>query len=959
MNFIKKIWNGFKNNILTRAIVGIFRVLFTPIILLGGYGRSIADKIRSYFYKPPLDLTINLVKSALKKLFDTIIRGINTVFNDIVKLFKFVYSPIAFVASIGAIVAEVISDFASKSRENVKKVNTSIKDKLEDLNPKRRQRKIERYKRRLFYGKDAAFMNRNMWGIALITTTLLQIISFFTTFRGSLNFFDGVHWLAPFFFTFVIQGLIVVLSNTAFIKRRGFGPRKAILIFLVCISIFFSYIGISNSVMPPTDDYEKKYNEYYNEYNNVLDEMRSAGKIEKLDSYLNVAIAKIKNAYGQADIEIRNIDKTLEGERYTDLTPRKEDYKNFEETREVENGTRTESGIETVFIEDPTYDKVKGEKDDYERRRDLLLAYMPNEYRGDNNTDRKIEAIGTELDSLCEQILNKINIDSNDGTGQNNGGDIDNNSEVDNGQITGNNKNQHDGKSIDELLKIYTEHVLRYRSLIAEDKLNIADKDPLQEDLKAINDKSKTNENFENNSIKSYDEIIAEILKKNYGENANIKDVDDINADIKDVNDNTADIKDVNDNNANMDTPDADIYDKSNNEEYLDNYLEEYVPDYKLIRNFYKLLLYGSEHPRFTQEVYLRINNEVDESYKRLENIFNINKIGDNSSSEQEDSSLNEQEDSSLNEQEDSSLNEQEDNSLNEQEDSSLNEQEDNSLNELMTKKDKLKDELYDSYSYAINHVIHPSKNDNRIITILMIFLAVLVDGLTLMIPLSIEKRRESVLFAKSKKDILPDQEDVLENLMLSLAGALDEDDSTQAKSEGNRDSESGNQESDSKKIELNYRNLIDNFNEFVRMFEVSPYTAELGYPKKYKLYSNNKKEKKVQETLALLIGLGYVKCISGYEMKLLEGRQKYSAYFVDKVFEEGYKRNPDLKPEKEKEEKEKYIESKKDESKKESYYLLKAQFVLWLNDNNVAWSYTSKKKEDRKKEDKKDEGIN
>jgi len=114
--------------------------------------------------------------------------------------------------------------------------------------------------------------------IVLSTTLALQCISFFTTFRGTLTYFEGVHWTAPLLLTGAMQLLLYVLSNVAFSKRRPLTSRKVLAVGLCAISIFLSFVGISNSTIPPSEEYATEYNVFRQAYDPVLANVTAIAK---------------------------------------------------------------------------------------------------------------------------------------------------------------------------------------------------------------------------------------------------------------------------------------------------------------------------------------------------------------------------------------------------------------------------------------------------------------------------------------------------------------------------------------------------------------------------------------------------------------------------------------------------------------------------------------------------------
>lgn len=136
-------------------------------------------------------------------------------------------------------------------------------------------------------------------GIAIF---LLQfLISFATTLAGAKLIFGSITSYAPWVFTLVVQGLIVVLSHTAFQRNR---KRKKFLVALflcVFVSVFFSYTGIVVAQDSPLDTYKSAYTEYEANFNKIKSDLTQNGsdiniidnELKRLESNKNLISSRI------------------------------------------------------------------------------------------------------------------------------------------------------------------------------------------------------------------------------------------------------------------------------------------------------------------------------------------------------------------------------------------------------------------------------------------------------------------------------------------------------------------------------------------------------------------------------------------------------------------------------------------------------------------------------------------
>ncbi len=90
-----------------------------------------------------------------------------------------------------------------------------------------------------------------------VVTLLLQIISFATTWDGAKVYLDNIFPYAALCFAIAIQATSYFFSNSL---RQKVRPLKLLALFAtICCSIYFSYIGIYNSVNSPVTYLQENY----------------------------------------------------------------------------------------------------------------------------------------------------------------------------------------------------------------------------------------------------------------------------------------------------------------------------------------------------------------------------------------------------------------------------------------------------------------------------------------------------------------------------------------------------------------------------------------------------------------------------------------------------------------------------------------------------------------------------
>lgn len=734
----------------------ILSFLYSPIVFIAGLGKYIFNNIKKYSNNSPL----KSFGGFLKKI-------ITNILSDIFEIIKLLYSPIIIIASIGKNLVETINKHFKDNHSNyIKNLDNFIKEKRYEWFPSRDRRRFERLKRKLFFAKNETFLNSNMYRIDFIATFGLQCISFFTTFRGSLTFFEGVHWSAPIIFTSVLQLLLLVLANTAFSKRRRFFGRKIMVCLLCCISIFLSYVGIANSVISPHDFYKNQYEIFVKSYTNVYDLIETKTTANNFDSQIETIFDNISAAKNNADKQIQILQKEI----------------NKNEGIQKTNYVRNELGLWDSVDNSANYTAaqaiIKENAENIEAINYIAKSKIMNSINTIKSNVKKIDTSSLESTSNYSESIKALQ------------------------------------KNNQSAFADYTKLVDEYNSLISLDAMsNYGMKDKkISNDLLELIGSEAISLNIDSLKIKDFSELDTEAQK---------------------------------------DT----------------NQIDKDKPDKAKI--IYDFLLQGTERPQHINYLYDKVRNEINQKYNSMQNA--VNKLNSNKQIQIAFSDLEKTYNNDI--------------------------------------------DLREPYTFALSHLID-IKGGHYFKTLLMVFFAIIVDGLTVLIPILCEKRRESALFTKSNDDIIYEQEDVLENLLLSCAFPNPEDrkDLNELMYDENL-----------------YYDMLNTLSAYIKLYEPSPFTIKLGFPKRLKSnlllpdFKNKEKSDEIentglyQELTSFLMEMGYVKFVSRQEYYLL----KCDYYNVEPdIIEQG--------PEKD--------IAKRDWKSEKGYFLLKGNFILWMNDNRLAW---------------------
>lgn len=168
-----------------------------------------------------------------------------------------------------------------------------------------------------------------------LVTLLLQLISFATTWSGSMVYLEGVFPFASLLFAIAIQTTAYFLSNSL---RTKVGILKmAALCAALCCSTYYSYIGIYNSVNSPVSYLQKNYIRITEDLTRLF-EKNLQENISQAEDAVGEAASLIASHYAALTGELENssacVDAlaSLQGS-YTDgmRAPRQSAYENYED----------------------------------------------------------------------------------------------------------------------------------------------------------------------------------------------------------------------------------------------------------------------------------------------------------------------------------------------------------------------------------------------------------------------------------------------------------------------------------------------------------------------------------------------------------------------------------------------------------------------------------------------------
>lgn len=277
-----------------------------------------------------------------------------------------------------------------------------------------------------------------------LTIFLLQFgISFATTLAGANLIFGSVSGYAPFIFTFVIQGLIVVFSNKGFEKTKKSQMMRHGLWAVVTVSIFFSYTGIVIGQESPISRYKSAYEVYEQRFK----DLRSTISLSiDDDSQEN----KLKSLFTDFDLYKKNIES-------------------------VRNNLQDSiNGVRITYFTVPQRNAVTGEIEyrfdqglyDQAQRIASDTTDLKNEVAILDNYLSEFEKIPEKIDSKIEDYVKSIreNINNENSSTDNNQENNDNNQENNDNNQENNDDNQITTALINNLIKYANTFSAKYNS---------------------------------------------------------------------------------------------------------------------------------------------------------------------------------------------------------------------------------------------------------------------------------------------------------------------------------------------------------------------------------------------------------------------------------------------------------------------------------------------------------------
>lgn len=206
--------------------------------------------------------------------------------------------------------AEAVDSMGQHVYERAESVDSSLDARAEAKREQAITEKLNAALERLYYTDNFLTRRRSIRCWKNFWIVLIELVSFTTTYRGLNQLLSALHFAVPLLLTVVIQTALGYLS--AMVSGSDSTPKqKGLLIVVLFISVAFSFVGITETILPYPSYAQTQYSEFSRAY------MSAKERGELAVTMGNNPAATINGQYAKvsqllADAESRCSDEMLE-----------------------------------------------------------------------------------------------------------------------------------------------------------------------------------------------------------------------------------------------------------------------------------------------------------------------------------------------------------------------------------------------------------------------------------------------------------------------------------------------------------------------------------------------------------------------------------------------------------------------------------------------------------------------
>lgn len=256
-------------------------------------------------------------------------------------------------------VAETPADACKTVTGRLEKRVQALEDQMEKSEAERRKKQRDR---KIQSGVQVLFRSRNFLEnekisriVKVLLIAALQLISIRTTYRGLAQCFSDP--VIPVLFSAAIQGGLAYLCASIGYNHTS-KMKSALLLVFLCLSVGFSYVGVSEKMLSYPEYVEGVYNRYLNEYKAVEAEAAATERFQNPMPEIEGAYAMmerlLEDAYARCgDDALADVEKEIaryEGKTIPQEVPRQDTVTTLTGGEKVV----VRGGSKVINIPDPT-----------------------------------------------------------------------------------------------------------------------------------------------------------------------------------------------------------------------------------------------------------------------------------------------------------------------------------------------------------------------------------------------------------------------------------------------------------------------------------------------------------------------------------------------------------------------------------------------------------------------------
>lgn len=209
--------------------------------------------------------------------------------------------------------AEAVDSMGQRVFERAGSVDSSLDARAEAKREQAIKEKLDAALERLYYTDSFLTRRRSIRRWKNFWILLVEMVSFITTYRGLNQILSALHFVVPLLLAVVIQTSLGYLA--AVVSGSGSTPKqKGLLIVVLFISMAFSFVGVTESILPYSSYAQVQYSEFGRAYGMA----KECGELAVVAG--NNPVAEISGQYAKvdqllADAERRCSDEMLEKAR--------------------------------------------------------------------------------------------------------------------------------------------------------------------------------------------------------------------------------------------------------------------------------------------------------------------------------------------------------------------------------------------------------------------------------------------------------------------------------------------------------------------------------------------------------------------------------------------------------------------------------------------------------------------